>query len=546
MNTLVLQLGRDVISLFVRDSGAADDLVLQAGPAVELPAARAMSNRDAWIEVLPHVQAFLKSNRLSPDAIRVVPLDVEVEVLRIPRVKGVKDAEIIDSQFRLRRSAEASSREILWCPVPEPLPPSAEGQTKWFVSLTIDRGLGQRLREIPSALGRAGVKVEIVPYPLAATRCLGRSRGRDTLTMLDVGAHEACLLATWQGVPVRYTRFSLGIESLIGMLCTRMALEDGSALSMGEAEAEEFLTGLDLSRLRAHTQEESTPFLRQLLQGLLILLEKLRSDVSVAMQETSDAWSIDQGAALLHSPLKLEGLDAFIAMETPGHSWEWLDTEGIRRSRWESDIGAGLDVRAPVSAIGLAIGIEDESHWEEFRWSQEDSHRWWRRAQLVLLSALAVSLGVLAGLSLAFFLGWRSLQQPFGPKAADAGVPGLEVLGASRREALARFRSLMAQGATDSSCRDFLAALSRKPADYFCLDQVSVIAAGGGQPVPEDSAVVLINGRAGAPDRELQDFLAAVSRGPNVEQATLENVEQNADPGLSCRFQIRVKLKAAR
>ena len=543
MDRLALQIGKEAVSALLRGDKKSGGARVQAGPRTRMPSPLPISDRDAWSDLLPPLREFLQANDVSTPDVRIVPLDVDLEVLSFPKVKRMRPDTIVESHYHIQKATEAMARETVWCTIPSA--PIA-GKDLWsFATLSLTRHLARRLREIAAALGCPESRVHVVPYPVAAGSCLARHVGGAAgaaAALLEIGAEESSLVICWRGIPVRYVRLPLGTNSLLNVLRMKIALEPGVTRALSEAEAEELLGQVDLAPNRPNLEGEETPHSTEVLHSLFIALERYRQDVTSILEEESDAWPLRGAPVLMHSQQPLTGIAEFFAETAPTYQWERL-TPSPTCSTARGDGTAGGCLTPAV--CGLCAQPEPQGAWHELDREQEKEGGWFSLSQFVAPPLLGIALGVLAGLKGATHLAGMASPQASVEEPGNGAVrrPSLQELKAAQAEALSRRRLLVIGEVEDRIAREFLAELCRLSYERLCLDQVSLVAHPRGESADEGTAEVVVSGRAGAPDRGLQQLLDYFSSLQSVESALLENVEENPERGLSCRFQVLVRLK---
>jgi hypothetical protein len=171
--------------------------------------------------------------------------------------------------------------------------------------------------------------------------------------------------------------------------------------------------------------------------------------------------------------------------------------------------------------------------------------KWFATSQFCVLGLLVFLVGVMVGYGIDLRLARaghrRNLVQS--ERESVEASRSLAELDRARLEATARLQALTQAKTGDTAARGLALDLGRYHWRGLCLDEVFVELAPPEAGTEKPNPYATLAGRAATPEAELQDFIVYLARLPMVAQAVLESVEKNPEPGLSCTFQIRLRLK---
>ena len=217
MDRLVLQIGKEATSSLIRSGKGPGPGHVLPGPSTPMPSPLPISDRDAWSDLLPPLRRFLQQHDATAIEVHVVPLDVDLEVLSLPKIRRMRPEAIVGSHYHVQKATEAMERETVWCTLPDA--PIGDPDHWVFATLSVTRHLARRLREIPAALGCPPQLGHVTPYPAAVGGCVMRHTDGPSgaSTLLEISMEESCLTLCWRGIPIRYVRLPFGTSALLNV-----------------------------------------------------------------------------------------------------------------------------------------------------------------------------------------------------------------------------------------------------------------------------------------------------------------------------------------
>ena len=543
MSRLFIQLSKgEIASCLERGRGEP----LAAGPVIRLKTPLTAADPTAWVQALQPLHAFLVAVNCRPTDVILVPTEVRLEVLHLPRIPKMSPREILEAHSRLHGGTEHGAEEVHWRVLP-PLP-GATAETVSFVTVSLDAALSRRLREVPIALGCPRAIARLLPYPIAAAAAAAHWVPGGSIGLLDVADRETALVVAWQGVPISYYRSDFGADAIVGALCTKLAVGVDQVWALTPDKARETLADLNLGTMYARIAEESIPQIRQILQALDIALQRFRDDLGGAVDQVRDTFEVAPAAFAVWSACPLVGLGDYVQNRIPHASWASFDLAHPPPALAVTADAARAAAVPLVVVAGADALPSASSPWEEISEKREREERVFVVSQRIMGCIGALVLGLAIGHGTNVWLVGRALAvQSSLDKLDEPASRGPARLATARKETASTLQLLQAMGTEDLAVRSFLADLGRYKYPALALDlfEVSVPPAVGGEG-GSVAPVVQVNGRAASAEQDLQEFLRFLTALPTVRDAVLENVEKSAAEAadrLPCSFRIRVRLK---